>query len=82
MLDAASRVSESVFAMPSVRYVSMPGVAPMWQVCGRDKIPMTSLGGGTWDCRAHAPDENVHLGYAAKAARLTARFLDEFAAIR
>jgi acetylornithine deacetylase/succinyl-diaminopimelate desuccinylase-like protein len=82
MLDAATRVSESVFDMPSVRYVSMPGVAPMWQVCGRDKIPMTSLGGGTWDCRAHAPDENVHLGYAAKAARLTARFLDEFAAIR
>ena len=82
MLDAATRVSESVFDMPSVRYVSMPGVAPMWQVCGRDKIPMTSLGGGTWDCRAHAPDENVHLGYAAKAAQLTARFLDEFAAIR
>jgi acetylornithine deacetylase/succinyl-diaminopimelate desuccinylase-like protein len=81
MLDAAMRVSESVFDMPSVRYVSMPGVAPMWQVCGRDNIPMTSLGGGTSDCRAHAPDENVHLGYAAKAAQLTARFLDEFAAI-
>ncbi|MGZ8528085.1 MAG: M20/M25/M40 family metallo-hydrolase [Candidatus Limnocylindrales bacterium] len=82
MLDAATRVSESVFAMPSVRYVSMPGVAPMWQVCGRDKIPMTSLGGGAWDCHAHAPDENIHIGYAAKAAQLTARFLDEFAAIR
>jgi acetylornithine deacetylase/succinyl-diaminopimelate desuccinylase-like protein len=81
MLDAATRVSESVFDMPSVRYVSMPGVAPMWQVCGRDNIPMTSLGGGRSDCRAHAPDENVHLGYAAKAAQLTARFLDEFAAI-
>ena len=81
MLDAATRVSESVFDMPSVRYVSMPGVAPMWQVCGRDKIPMTSLGGGASDCRAHAPDENVHLGYAAKAAQVTARFLDEFAAI-
>jgi acetylornithine deacetylase/succinyl-diaminopimelate desuccinylase-like protein len=82
MLDAAMRVSESVFDTPSVRYVSMPGVAPMWQVCGRDKIPMTSLGAGASDCRAHAPDENVHLGYAAKAAQLTARFLDEFAAIR
>jgi acetylornithine deacetylase/succinyl-diaminopimelate desuccinylase-like protein len=81
ILDAATRVSETVFDMPSVRYLSMPGVAPMWQVCGRDKVPMTSLGGGTWDCRAHAPDENVHLGYAAKAARLTARFLDEFAAL-
>ena len=81
ILDAAARASEAIFGKPSVRYVSMSGTAPMWQVCGRDKIPMTSLGGGTWDCHAHAPDENVHLGYAAKAAQLTARFLDEFAAI-
>lgn len=81
MLDAAGRVSEAVFGLPQIRYVSMPGVAPMWQVCGRDQIPMTSLGGGTWDCRAHAPNENVHLDYAAKAAQVTARFLDEFAAL-
>ena len=42
---------------------------------------MTSLGGGTWDCRAHAPNENVHLGYAAQAIRITGRFLDAFAAL-
>ncbi len=81
MLDAAARVSEAVFGLPSIRYVSMPGVAPMWQVCGRDRIPMTSLGGGTSDCRAHAPDENVRLDYAGKAVEVTARFLDEFAAL-
>ncbi len=81
MLDAATRVSEAVFGQRSIRYVSMPGVAPMWQVCGRDRIPMTSLGGGTADCRAHAPDENVRLDYAAKAVEVTARFLDEFAAL-
>ena len=81
ILDAATRVSESIFGAPSVRYVSMPGVAPMWQVCGRDRIPMTSLGAGSWDCRAHAPDENLRLDYAADAARITARFLDEFAAL-
>lgn len=81
MLDAATRASEAVFGGPTIRYVSMPGVAPMWQVCGRHRIPMTSLGGGTWDCHAHAPDENVRLDYAAKAAQLTARFLDEFAAL-
>ena len=81
MLDAAARVSEAVLGKPEIRSVSMSGVAPMWQVCGRDSIPMTSLGGGTWDCRAHAPDENVHLGYAADAVRITARFLDEFAGL-
>ncbi len=81
LLDAAARVSEAMFGLPSIRYVSMPGTAPMWQVCGRDKVPSTSLGGGSADCRAHAPDENVRLDYAAKAAQLTARFLDEFAAL-
>ena len=81
MLDAAARASEAIFGKPSVRFVSMPGVAPMWQVCGRDAIPMTSLGGGTYDCRAHAPDENVRLDAAADAVRITARFLDEFAAL-
>ena len=81
MLDAAARASEAVFGATSVRYVSMPGVAPMWQVCGRDAIPMTSLGAGEWDCRAHAPDENIRLDAAANAVRVTARFLDEFAAL-
>lgn len=81
ILDAAARASEAVFGDPSVRYVSSSGTAPMWQVCGRDQVPMTSLGGGTSDCHAHAPDENVRLDYAANAARVTARFLDEFAAI-
>ncbi len=81
ILDAAARVSEAVFESPSVRYVSMPGTAPMWQVCGRDAVPTTTLGGGSADCRAHAPNENVRLDYAAKAAQLTARFLDEFARI-
>ena len=53
----------------------------MWQVCGRDHVPMTSLGSAAVDSRAHAPDENARLDLAAQAARLTARFLDEFAAL-
>jgi acetylornithine deacetylase/succinyl-diaminopimelate desuccinylase-like protein len=81
IVEAATRVSEAVFGLPATRYVSMPGTAPMWQVCGRDQVPTTSLGGGSADCRAHAPNENVRLDYAAKAAQLTARFLDEFAAL-
>jgi len=82
MLDAAVRVSEAVFGLPAVRHVSLPGVAPMWQVCGRDRVPMTSLGITSPDSRVHAPNENLRLDYAVKAALLTARFLDEFAALR
>jgi len=81
ILDAATRASEAVLGAASVRYVSMSGTAPMWQVCGRDRVPTTSLGCAAWDCHAHAPDENVRLDYVAQATRITARFLDEFAAI-
>lgn len=81
LLDAAARASEAVFSKPAVRRLSVPGAAPMWQVCGRDRVRMTSLGGGHDDCRAHAPDENYRLDYAGAAAVVTARFLDEFAAI-
>lgn len=81
ILEAAVRVSEAVFGRPAIRYVATPGVAPMWQVCGRDHVPMTSLGSAAVDSRAHAPDENARLDLAAQAARLTARFLDEFAAL-
>ncbi len=81
LLAAAGRVSEAVFGKPAVHYVSTPGVAPMWQVCGRDHVPMTSLGSASVDTRAHAPDENVRLDLAGQATRLMARFLDEFAAL-
>lgn len=81
LLDAAARASEAVFGKPAVRRLSVPGAAPMWQVCGRDRVRMTSLGGGHDDCRAHAPDENYRIDYAGAAAVVTARFLDEFAAI-
>jgi acetylornithine deacetylase/succinyl-diaminopimelate desuccinylase-like protein len=57
----------------------MAGAAPMWEVCGRDKVPTVSLGAARTGAHAHAPDENYHLDDAATAAKITARFLDEFA---
>jgi acetylornithine deacetylase/succinyl-diaminopimelate desuccinylase-like protein len=42
---------------------------------------MASLGGFHADSRAHAPNENYRLDLAEKAARIMARFVDEFARI-
>jgi acetylornithine deacetylase/succinyl-diaminopimelate desuccinylase-like protein len=78
---AAVRASEAVLGGPASRYVAMSGTIPMYQVCGRHGVPLTSLGGSHDDCRAHAPDENFRLDHAASAARITARFLDEFAGL-
>ena len=82
IVDAAASVSEAVFGKPALRYVSMSGIVPMHQVCARHGVPMTTLGGATEDCRAHAPDENYPLAGAADAAEVTARFLDAFAGRR
>jgi acetylornithine deacetylase/succinyl-diaminopimelate desuccinylase-like protein len=79
IVDAAAAASEAVFGQPALRYVSMSGIVPMYQVCAHHGVPMTTLGGATEDCRAHAPDENYPLSGAADAAEVTARFLDAFA---
>jgi acetylornithine deacetylase/succinyl-diaminopimelate desuccinylase-like protein len=81
LIAAAIRASEAVLGVPAVQYVAMPGTIPMYQVCARDQIPQACLGGSHWDCRAHAPDENFRLDHAASAARMMARFIDEFATL-
>ena len=79
--DAAARASEAVAGKPAIRAVSMPGTVPMWQVCARHRVPLTTIGAGRDDCRAHAPDENVRLDDLATATRIAARFYAEFAAL-
>ena len=44
-------------------------------------MPCTTLGAGRDDCDAHAPDENIRIEDLATATRMTARFLDRFAAL-
>ncbi len=81
LLDAAARASEAVTGKPAIRYVSMPGTVPMFQVCAQHRVPATLLGAGRDDCRAHAPNENVRIDDLGRAARIMARFIDELAAL-
>jgi acetylornithine deacetylase/succinyl-diaminopimelate desuccinylase-like protein len=78
--QAAALASEEVTGRPATRFVSTPGTVPMYQVCARDRVPATSLGASRDDCHAHAPDENIRLVDLAAATRMTARFLELFAA--
>lgn len=81
LVAAAARACDAVFEVPAVPSISAPGTAPMYQVCGRDRVPMVAIGGSHSGCRAHAPDEHYRLDLAARAVRAMARFLDEFAAL-
>jgi acetylornithine deacetylase/succinyl-diaminopimelate desuccinylase-like protein len=81
ILEAATRVSEEVTGKSAIRGVAFAGTVPMWQVCGRDGVPQTTLGAGRDDCKAHAPDENIRIEDLATATRICSRFLDAFAAL-
>jgi acetylornithine deacetylase/succinyl-diaminopimelate desuccinylase-like protein len=81
LLDAAARASEAIAGKTASRYVSMPGTVPMHQVCAAHRVPCTLLGAGRDDCHAHAPDENIRIEDLGRAVRITARFLDELAAL-
>ena len=81
IVAAAAAASEAVAGRPAVVNPSMPGCAPMWQVCAARGVPNVSLGAGRNDCMAHAPDENYRISDAASAARMMGRFLDAFAGL-
>jgi acetylornithine deacetylase/succinyl-diaminopimelate desuccinylase-like protein len=78
---AAGAASEEVTGQAPSYMVTMPGTVPMFQVCAANRVPVTSLGAARDDCDAHAPDENIRIDDLALATRITARFLDRFAAL-
>ena len=81
IIGAAIRASEDVLGTMAVQQVSEPGTEPLYDVCAPGNLPATSLGASDEDARMHAPDESWSLAGAALAAKMTGRFLDEFAGI-
>ena len=81
LVAAAISASEGVTGQPAAFTVSMPGTTPMYRFCAAHGVPNTTLGAARDDCRAHAPDENIRLDDLRTATRITARFLEAFAAL-
>jgi acetylornithine deacetylase/succinyl-diaminopimelate desuccinylase-like protein len=79
LIGAAARASEAVTGKESLISPSLAGTVPMAEVCAKHNMPNVTLGAARIDCKAHAPDENYRLEDAATAARITARFIEEFA---
>ena len=81
IVDAAERAHAGVFDQPPQRWFSAGGTAPMHQVCAPHRLPMVTLGAGDAENRNHAPNESYSLDLMRRAAKVTGRFLREFAAI-
>jgi acetylornithine deacetylase/succinyl-diaminopimelate desuccinylase-like protein len=81
IVDAADRAHAGIFDQAPQRWFSAGGTAPMHQVCDPHRLPMVTLGAGDSEVRAHAPNESYSLDLMRRAAKVTGRFLHEFAAI-
>jgi acetylornithine deacetylase/succinyl-diaminopimelate desuccinylase-like protein len=81
IVGAAERAHAGIFDEQPLRWFSAGGTAPMHQVCAPHRLPMVTLGAGDAEVRAHAPNESYSLDLMRRAARVTGRFLGEFAAI-
>jgi acetylornithine deacetylase/succinyl-diaminopimelate desuccinylase-like protein len=81
IVDAAERAHAGVFEEQPLRWFSAGGTAPMHQVCAPHRLPMVTLGAGDAENRNHAPNESYSLDLMRRAAKVTGRFLQEFAAI-
>jgi acetylornithine deacetylase/succinyl-diaminopimelate desuccinylase-like protein len=81
IVAAAERAHRGIFEEGPLRWFSMGGTAPMHQVCAPHRLPMVSLGAGDAENRNHAPNESYSLDLMLRAAKVTGRFLREFAAI-
>jgi len=60
-------------------YPTSAGTGPMHDVGPVVGIPLVSVGGGYWNGRAHAPDENVRLSDFRETILLMAGLLERFA---
>jgi acetylornithine deacetylase/succinyl-diaminopimelate desuccinylase-like protein len=81
IVDAAERSHVGIFDERPLRWFSAGGTAPMHQVCAPHRLPMVTIGAGDPQVRAHAPNESYSLDLMRRAALVTGRFLQEFAAI-
>jgi acetylornithine deacetylase/succinyl-diaminopimelate desuccinylase-like protein len=81
IVDAADRAHHGIFEEPPLRWFSIGGTAPMHQVCAPHRLPMVTLGASDAEVRAHAPNESYSLDLMRRAAKVTGRFVREFAAI-
>ena len=81
IVDAADRAHDGIFEAPPLRWFSAGGTAPMHQVCAPHRLPMVTLGAGDPEVRAHAPNESYSLDLMRRAAKVTGRFMREFAGI-
>ncbi len=79
LVRTAQAVAQEAFDKAPVIFPNGAGTAPMWLISHRHKLANVTLGMGTPDSGAHAPNEHISLGDYWRALRATARLYRLFA---
>jgi len=75
-------VAEDATGRPVLIYPTSAGTGPMYDVGPVLDVPIVSVGGGYWNGRAHAPDENIRLSDFRETVLLMVRLLERFGQAR
>ncbi len=73
---AIGQVSEQ---LPIVQPTS-PGSGPMWELCGRNGVPVASAGVSWHDSHVHAPNESIRIADFVEGVKVIGRLLEQFTA--
>ncbi len=78
----AQAVAASIAAVGEHRPIvqpTSPGSGPMWELCGRNGVPVASAGVSWHDCHVHAPNESIRIADFVEGVKVMGRLLERFA---
>ena len=64
---------------PPIVQPTSAGSGPMWELCGRNGIPVASAGVGWHDSHVHAPNESIRIADFVEGIKVMGRLLEQFA---
>ena len=68
-----------VSALPPIVQPTSPGSGPMWELCGRNGVPVASAGVSWQDSHVHAPNESIRIADFVEGIKVIGRLLEQFA---
>ena len=81
----ARAITDSIAAVsqhPPVVQPTSAGSGPMWELCGRNGVPVASAGVSWHNSHVHAPNESVRIADFVEGIKVMGRLLERFAVDR
>ena len=64
--------------LPPILQPTSPGSGPMWELCGRNGVPVASAGVSWHDSHVHTPNESIRVADFVEGIKVMGRLLAQF----